>query len=62
MQYFLSYILSPGFSVAVIDEDGTQQLHITEVKPDGLAAAKGKRNVLSQPKARDCAATVHSQC
>lgn len=30
-----------GFSVAVIDEDGTQQLHITEVKPDGLAAAKG---------------------
>ncbi|KAJ0061548.1 hypothetical protein NL108_005699, partial [Boleophthalmus pectinirostris] len=32
-----------GFSVAVIDEDGTQQLHITEVKPDGLAAAKGIR-------------------
>ncbi|XP_033834219.1 rho guanine nucleotide exchange factor TIAM1 isoform X1 [Periophthalmus magnuspinnatus] len=32
-----------GFSVAVIDEDGTQQLHITEVKPDGLAASKGIR-------------------
>uniref|UniRef100_A0A3B4UG40 TIAM Rac1 associated GEF 1 n=1 Tax=Seriola dumerili TaxID=41447 RepID=A0A3B4UG40_SERDU len=30
-----------GFSVAVIDEDGTQQLHITEVKAGGLAAAKG---------------------
>ncbi|KAK7925931.1 hypothetical protein WMY93_008241 [Mugilogobius chulae] len=32
-----------GFSVAVIDEDGTQQLHITKVKPDGLAANKGIR-------------------
>lgn len=32
---------SAGFSVAVIDEDGTQQLHITEVKAEGLAAAKG---------------------
>uniref|UniRef100_A0A3Q3VYF4 Uncharacterized protein n=1 Tax=Mola mola TaxID=94237 RepID=A0A3Q3VYF4_MOLML len=30
-----------GFSVAVIDEDGTQQLHITEVKATGLASAKG---------------------
>ncbi|XP_041807857.1 T-lymphoma invasion and metastasis-inducing protein 1-like isoform X1 [Chelmon rostratus] len=30
-----------GFSVAVIDEDGTQQLHITEVKEEGLASAKG---------------------
>ncbi|KAM6984184.1 rho guanine nucleotide exchange factor TIAM1 isoform 1-T2 [Tautogolabrus adspersus] len=30
-----------GFSVAVIDEDGMQQLHITEVKEDGLASAKG---------------------
>ncbi|XP_018546663.1 rho guanine nucleotide exchange factor TIAM1 isoform X1 [Lates calcarifer] len=30
-----------GFSVAVIDEDGTQQLHITEVKAGGLASAKG---------------------
>uniref|UniRef100_A0AAQ4P7Q3 TIAM Rac1 associated GEF 1 n=1 Tax=Gasterosteus aculeatus aculeatus TaxID=481459 RepID=A0AAQ4P7Q3_GASAC len=29
------------FSVAVIDEEGTQQLHITEVKAEGLAAAKG---------------------
>eukprot|EP00064_Thunnus_orientalis_P001261 superscaffoldBa00000085_g1263 len=30
-----------GFSVEVIDEDGTQQLHITEVKAGGLASAKG---------------------
>ncbi|KAM9728951.1 rho guanine nucleotide exchange factor TIAM1 isoform 2-T2 [Menidia menidia] len=30
-----------GFSVAVVDEDGVQQLHITDVKPGGLAAAKG---------------------
>ncbi|XP_029303972.1 LOW QUALITY PROTEIN: T-lymphoma invasion and metastasis-inducing protein 1-like [Cottoperca gobio] len=30
-----------GFSVAVVDEEGTQQLHITEVKPEGLASAKG---------------------
>ncbi|XP_068188075.1 rho guanine nucleotide exchange factor TIAM1 isoform X2 [Antennarius striatus] len=29
-----------GFSVVVID-DGTQQLHVTEVKADGLASAKG---------------------
>lgn len=33
--------MSIGFSVAVIDEDGTQQLHITEVKAEGLASAKG---------------------
>ena len=32
---------SVGFSVAVIDEDGMQQLHITEVKAEGLASAKG---------------------
>lgn len=32
---------SAGFSVVVVDEDGTQQLHITEVKAEGLAAAKG---------------------
>ncbi|XP_028277732.1 T-lymphoma invasion and metastasis-inducing protein 1 isoform X3 [Parambassis ranga] len=30
-----------GFSVAVIDEDSVQQLHITEVKAGGLASAKG---------------------
>ncbi|TMS13717.1 T-lymphoma invasion and metastasis-inducing protein 1, partial [Larimichthys crocea] len=30
-----------GFSVAVIDEGGMQQLHITEVKAEGLASAKG---------------------
>ncbi len=33
--------MSIGFSVAVIDEDGMQQLHITEVKAEGLASAKG---------------------
>lgn len=33
--------MSVGFSVAVIDEDGTQQLHVTEVKAEGLASAKG---------------------
>ncbi|KAM3868568.1 rho guanine nucleotide exchange factor TIAM1-like [Diretmus argenteus] len=32
-----------GFSVAVVDEEGTQQLHITEVKTGGLASAKGLR-------------------
>ncbi|XP_054610498.1 rho guanine nucleotide exchange factor TIAM1-like [Dunckerocampus dactyliophorus] len=32
-----------GFCVAVLDEDGTQQLHITEVKAGGLASAKGLR-------------------
>ncbi|XP_026184416.1 T-lymphoma invasion and metastasis-inducing protein 1-like isoform X2 [Mastacembelus armatus] len=30
-----------GFSVAVIDDDGTQHLHITDVKAGGLASAKG---------------------
>ncbi|XP_030648416.1 T-lymphoma invasion and metastasis-inducing protein 1 [Chanos chanos] len=30
-----------GFSVAVVEEDGTQQLHITDVKAGGLAFAKG---------------------
>lgn len=30
-----------GFSVAVVDEDGTQQLHVIEVKAEGLASAKG---------------------
>ncbi|XP_051972119.1 rho guanine nucleotide exchange factor TIAM1 [Xyrauchen texanus] len=32
-----------GFSVAVVEEDGGQQLHITEVKARGLAFAKGLR-------------------
>ncbi|KAM9788280.1 rho guanine nucleotide exchange factor TIAM1 [Neosynchiropus ocellatus] len=32
-----------GFSVAVLDEEGTQQLHVTEVKPGGLASAKGMK-------------------
>ncbi|XP_054873180.1 rho guanine nucleotide exchange factor TIAM1 isoform X2 [Amphiprion ocellaris] len=30
-----------GFSVAVIDENGEQQLHITELKAGGLASTKG---------------------
>ncbi|XP_061755321.1 rho guanine nucleotide exchange factor TIAM1 isoform X2 [Nerophis ophidion] len=33
--------LGYGFCVAVVDEDGTQQLHITEVKAEGLASVKG---------------------
>ncbi|KAI4892120.1 hypothetical protein NFI96_017602 [Prochilodus magdalenae] len=32
-----------GFSVAVVDDDGTQQLHITHVKAGGLAFTKGLR-------------------
>ncbi|KAM9331979.1 rho guanine nucleotide exchange factor TIAM1-like [Pholidichthys leucotaenia] len=30
-----------GFSVVVIEEDGVQQLHVTDVKEGGLASAKG---------------------
>ncbi|KAG1928466.1 T-lymphoma invasion and metastasis-inducing protein [Pimephales promelas] len=32
-----------GFSVAVVEEDGRQQLHITDAKAGGLAFAKGLR-------------------
>ncbi|XP_046716928.1 rho guanine nucleotide exchange factor TIAM1 isoform X1 [Silurus meridionalis] len=32
-----------GFSVVVVDEDGTQQLHITNVKASGMAFTKGLR-------------------
>ncbi|XP_047660647.1 rho guanine nucleotide exchange factor TIAM1 isoform X2 [Tachysurus fulvidraco] len=32
-----------GFSVVVVDEDGTQQLHITNVKAGGMAFVKGLR-------------------
>ncbi|XP_073685542.1 rho guanine nucleotide exchange factor TIAM1 isoform X1 [Garra rufa] len=32
-----------GFSVVVVEEDGGQQLHITDVKAGGLAFAKGLR-------------------
>uniref|UniRef100_A0A9J7YJR0 TIAM Rac1 associated GEF 1 n=1 Tax=Cyprinus carpio carpio TaxID=630221 RepID=A0A9J7YJR0_CYPCA len=32
-----------GFSVVVVEEDGAQQLHITDVKAGGLAFAKGLR-------------------
>ncbi|XP_041949328.1 LOW QUALITY PROTEIN: T-lymphoma invasion and metastasis-inducing protein 1-like [Alosa sapidissima] len=38
-----SYVIGYGFSVVVVDEDGTQQLHVTDVKVGGLAAAKGLR-------------------
>lgn len=38
---FIHLCVFVGFSVEVIDEDGTQQLHITEVKAGGLASAKG---------------------
>ncbi|KAF5898209.1 T-lymphoma invasion and metastasis-inducing protein 1-like isoform X1, partial [Clarias magur] len=33
-----------GFSVVVLDEDGTQQLHITTVKAGGMAFTKGLRS------------------
>uniref|UniRef100_H3CX54 TIAM Rac1 associated GEF 1 n=1 Tax=Tetraodon nigroviridis TaxID=99883 RepID=H3CX54_TETNG len=36
-----SHTIGYGFSVEVVEEDGTQQLHITAVKPDSLASAKG---------------------
>ncbi|XP_077447548.1 rho guanine nucleotide exchange factor TIAM1 [Stigmatopora argus] len=39
-----SCTLGYGFSVSVIDEDGTQRLHITDVKERGLASAKGLRS------------------
>uniref|UniRef100_A0A3Q3LRB6 TIAM Rac1 associated GEF 1b n=1 Tax=Mastacembelus armatus TaxID=205130 RepID=A0A3Q3LRB6_9TELE len=32
---------SPGFSISVVEEDGVQQLYITDVKAGGLAFAKG---------------------
>ncbi|KAB5543491.1 hypothetical protein PHYPO_G00079790 [Pangasianodon hypophthalmus] len=32
-----------GFSVVVVDDDGTQQLHITNVKAGGMAFTKGLR-------------------
>lgn len=38
----MSLRASVGFSVEVVDEDGTQQLHVTEVKADSLASAKGR--------------------
>lgn len=33
--------MSAGFSVAVLEEDGVQQLQVTEVKAGGMASAKG---------------------
>uniref|UniRef100_A0A8C7XMB9 TIAM Rac1 associated GEF 1a n=1 Tax=Oryzias sinensis TaxID=183150 RepID=A0A8C7XMB9_9TELE len=33
-----------GFSVAVIDEESVQQLHITEIKEGGLASSKGLKS------------------
>ncbi|XP_049598655.1 rho guanine nucleotide exchange factor TIAM1 isoform X2 [Syngnathus scovelli] len=38
-----SCTLGYGFSVSVLDEEGTQRLHITDVKAGGLASAKGVR-------------------
>lgn len=31
----------PGLSISVVEEDGVQQLYITDVKAGGLAFAKG---------------------
>ncbi|XP_063059378.1 rho guanine nucleotide exchange factor TIAM1 isoform X2 [Engraulis encrasicolus] len=36
-----SCVVGYGFSVVVVDEDRVQQLHVTDVKAGGLAAAKG---------------------
>lgn len=49
-----------GFSVAVIDEDGTQQLHVSEVKAEGLASAKGAYiSFYEQPA---LLFTIHGHC
>lgn len=34
--------ISAGFTVEVTEEDAVHRLHVTEVKPGGLASAKGK--------------------
>lgn len=34
-------LLCSGFSISVVEEDGVQQLYITDVKAGGLAFAKG---------------------
>lgn len=39
---FLCYPPPPGFSISVVEEDGVQQLYITDVKAGGLAFAKGR--------------------
>lgn len=37
----------PGFSISVVEEDGIQQLYITDVRAGGLAFAKGSLAVFS---------------
>lgn len=37
----------PGFSISVVEEDGVQQLYITDVKAGGLAFAKGSLPFIS---------------
>lgn len=37
----------PGFSISVVEEDGVQQLYITDVKAGGLAFAKGSLHFIS---------------
>lgn len=39
--YTSIFLCSAGFSVDVVEENGRQQLHITDVKSGGLAFAKG---------------------
>lgn len=41
---------STGFSISVVEEDGVQQLYITDVKAGGLAFAKGSSHFISCQK------------
>ena len=54
MSFYVQSSVSIGFSVAVIDEDGTQQLHITEVKAGGLASAKGMYSFFNNTQNMKC--------
>lgn len=38
---FPFFFFPSGFSISVVEEDGVQQLYITDVKAGGLAFAKG---------------------
>uniref|UniRef100_A0A8C9WFE6 TIAM Rac1 associated GEF 1 n=1 Tax=Scleropages formosus TaxID=113540 RepID=A0A8C9WFE6_SCLFO len=42
--FFCIFFTAPaGFSISVLEEDGVQQLHVTDVKAGGLAFARGLR-------------------
>lgn len=44
---FKRFFSFSGFSISVVEEDGIQQLYITDVKAGGLAFAKGLFSALS---------------